>query len=218
MSSLRTRLYLLQRQPDQAEIHLAVLNQVTDQLVNLVDFMLDLSRFQNGVVTLEFKRVNLKPFAAGLIAVHQPIAEQQGLTLLTELPGQPIYIYADSARLNQVVGNLLSNAISYTPSSGRVTLRVGLAGEQALIQVQDSGVGIAAEHIPHLFKPFYRAGKRMDSTGLGLAIVKEIVDLHGGSISVESQVGKGTTFTVLLPLYTEAPTPDLVPDSSPAAR
>lgn len=205
MSSFRTRLYLLERQPERLAEHLTVLNSVSDQLVNLVEFMLDLSRYENGIVTLELNRINLKPFIAGLTAIHKPNAEQKGVTFLTDLPGYPVYVTADSARLTQVVNNLLTNALNHTPVGGTVTLRAGAAGDQALIQVQDSGVGIAAEHLPHLFKPFYRAGSRSDSTGLGLAIVKEIVDLHHGRVTVESQVGKGSTFTVFLPLMAEAP-------------
>jgi PAS domain S-box-containing protein len=203
LSSVRTRLYLLQRQPEQAEEHLAILNQVIDQLVNLVEYMLDLSRFQAGVVTLKRSRMNLKTFLEGSVGIYQPTAGQMSVSLLKDLPQHPVYIQGDNARLNQLMANLLDNAFKHTPAGGTVTVRLSVVGEQALMQVQDSGSGIPPDHIPHLFKPFYRAANRHDSTGLGLAIVKEIVDLHGGSVDVESGIGTGTTFSVRLPLATD---------------
>lgn len=200
MSSLRTRLYLLQRQPEQAEEHLAVLNQVTDHLVNLVKTMLDLSRYETGVATLHTSRVDLKLFVGGLKAIYEPVAEQKDITLQVNLPAESVFAEVDVASMNQVMINLVTNAFNYTPSGGIVRVQLSQSSESAMIQVTDSGSGIAPEHLPHLFKPFYRAGKRSDSTGLGLAIVKEIVDLHGGTVLVESQEGHGATFTVILPL------------------
>ncbi len=200
MSSLRTRLYLLQRQPEQAETHLAVLNQVTDHLVNLVKTMLDLSRYETGIATLHTSRVDLKQFVGELSAIHEPLAAQKDIHLEMRLPDEPVFAEVDFAGMNQVMGNLLNNAFNYTPAGGVVRVQLSHSGEQAIIQVQDSGSGIAPEHLPHLFKPFYRAGKRSDSTGLGLAIVKEIVDLHGGTVAVESQEGNGAIFTVKLGL------------------
>jgi len=204
MSSLRTRLYLLQRQPEQAEEHLAVLNQVTDHLVNLVKTMLDLSRYETGVATLHTSRVDLKLFVGELKAIYEPIAEQKGIQMQVILPAEPVFAEVDLASLNQVMINLVTNAFNYTPSGGIIRVQLSRSSESAMIQVTDSGSGIAPEHLPHLFKPFYRAGKRSDSTGLGLAIVKEIVDLHGGTVLVESQEGHGATFTVILPLSTAA--------------
>ncbi len=200
MSSLRTRLYLLQRQPEQAQEHLAVLNQVTDHLVNLVKTMLDLSRYETGVATLHTSRVDLKLFVGELKAIYEPIAEQKDIQMQVMLPAEPVFAEVDLASLNQVMINLVNNAFNYTPASGMVRVQLSRSSVSAMIQVTDSGSGIAPEHLPHLFKPFYRAGKRSDSTGLGLAIVKEIVDLHGGTVLVESQEGHGATFTVILPL------------------
>jgi len=162
--------------------------------------MLDLSRYETGVATLHTSRVDLKLFVGELKAIYEPIAEQKDIQMQVMLPAEPVFAEVDLASLNQVMINLVNNAFNYTPASGMVRVQLSRSSVSAMIQVTDSGSGIAPEHLPHLFKPFYRAGKRSDSTGLGLAIVKEIVDLHGGTVLVESQEGHGATFTVILPL------------------
>jgi signal transduction histidine kinase len=110
----------------------------------------------------------------------------------------------DAARLNQAVGNLLSNAIKYTPAGGRVEFRVQVKGDQVVIQVADTGLGIPPDDIPQLFKKFYRVNQRehisQEGAGLGLYITRAIIERHNGRVSVESQPGSGSVFTISLPI------------------
>ena len=118
----------------------------------------------------------------------------------SDLPGK---VYWDEDRINEVLGNLLSNAFKFTPRGGQVDLEVGRRDSIVSIVVRDTGVGIAAEQIPHVFDKFFQADNQAKAaakgSGLGLAIAREIVEAHGGKISVESKVNQGTAFTVTLP-------------------
>ena len=119
------------------------------------------------------------------------------------LSPDPVRIRHDPQRIGQVVANLLGNAIKFTPQGGSVVLALEPHRDGARLEVRDTGVGIDASEIPHVFERFYRGSRaneaRGSGSGLGLAIVKSIVDMHGGRIAVESRVGAGTTFTVVLP-------------------
>ena len=114
-------------------------------------------------------------------------------------------MYADRTKLQQVVYNLMENAFKYTQEGGTVNVSLQHVGKNAVLKVQDNGPGISAEHLPHIFDRFYRVDKARSreagGTGLGLAIVNQLVVLHGGEIHVESEVGKGTTFIVEIPLH-----------------
>ncbi len=117
---------------------------------------------------------------------------------------EQLYVMGDRLRLHQLLGNLLDNAIKYTPKGGKITVSLSREGNRARLAVEDTGIGIAAEHIPYLFDRFYRADKArsraMGGTGLGLAIVKGIASQHGAEIKVTSEPNKGTIFTVLFKL------------------
>jgi two-component system sensor histidine kinase BaeS len=119
------------------------------------------------------------------------------------LPADPVRVRHDPQRIGQVAANLLGNAIKFTPPGGTVVLTLEPHRDGARLEVRDTGVGIDASEIPHVFERFYRGSRaneaRGSGSGLGLAIVKSIVDMHGGRIAVESRVGAGTTFTVILP-------------------
>lgn len=129
-------------------------------------------------------------------------AEQKQLMLRVELPSNLPRVYADVERVGQVLRNLLSNAITHTPPGGTITVSVRVHGDEALVSVQDSGVGIEAQHLPYIFERFYRAdASRARSTGgsgLGLAIVKQVVEAHGGQIEATSKPGRGSSFTFSL--------------------
>jgi PAS domain S-box-containing protein len=203
ITNLKTRLYLMRRQPQRIEEHMRVLEQVTDRMKRLVEDLLDVSRFERGVINLEFQEVELQALIRNLVQVQQPEAERKQLQLGCTLPPEPLYVHADSERLAQVITNLLSNAINYTVSGGievRLTKACDPTGDIALIEVEDSGIGIAEEHLPHIFQPFYRVISQVEGTGLGLSITQEIIELHGGEIEVSSEIGVGSNFRFWLPL------------------
>lgn len=141
-----------------------------------------------------------------VLRMQGPEADIKQIQLRADLPPEPVMIYGDEQRILQVLTNLVVNAVNYTTAGGEVILRVRAASERdpfVALQVQDTGVGISPEHLPHIFEPFYRGENRGEGTGLGLSITRQIVELHGGTINVESVVGQGSTFEVRLP--TQAP-------------
>jgi len=129
------------------------------------------------------------------------LAAEGGITLEVQAPG-PVTILGDEARLIQVVMNLVENAVRYTNPGGHVTVTVEGRQGQACLSVRDTGIGIAPEHLPHIFERFYRAdpSRQRSGSGLGLSIVEWVVRAHGGTVSVKSQVGQGSCFTMTLPL------------------
>ena len=204
ITNLKTRLYLMRRQPERMEGHMRVLEHVTDRMKRLVEDLLDVSRFERGVIKLDFQNVLLQDLIRTLVQVQQPEAERKQLQLACALPDTPLYVHADSERLAQVITNLLTNAINYTPTGGKIDVRLNricdVTGALAQVEVEDSGIGISEEHLPHIFQPFYRVISQVEGTGLGLSISKEIVELHGGEIEVSSQIGMGSNFRFWLPL------------------
>lgn len=205
ITNLKTRLYLLKHKPDALPIHLPVLNAVADNMQKLVESLFDISRFERGIIDLSRQEMILQKFLNHIIVIHEPDAQRMEIILQLDMVEEPLCVYGDEIRLKQVVDNLLSNAMKFTPPEGKITIRLDKvtaeAGDAwARIQLQDSGVGISAEHVPHLFQPFFRGDQDKNGAGLGLSIAREIVLLHGGDITVESQPGKGSTFTVKLPL------------------
>jgi signal transduction histidine kinase len=169
--------------------------------------LLYLARYENGggLVTAE---VDVEDILTAVASDAEGLCENKGLGFHSNLSGLPgeYLMQGDGTRLTELFLNLIDNAIRYTPLGGKVSLSLGRQHGYAVIIVSDTGIGIADEHIPHLFERFYRAGEstaERGGTGLGLAICKRIVELHGGKIQVQSRVGDGSTFTVLLPLTEE---------------
>jgi len=136
-------------------------------------------------------------------AAFGPRARDVGVDLGVDAPADLPPLHADAQRLEQILGNLLANAIRHTPAGGRVHLRVADEGQRLAFRVEDSGSGIPPDELPRIFDRFYRAdparANANGSTGLGLSIAKKLVEAHGGEITVESVVGAGSTFTVRLP-------------------
>ena len=172
-------------------------------LQSLVDDRLDLAA---GTVSLrdgERRAVGLQPIVSDVCSRFEARAREKGLRLEVETPPVPLQVWADPADIDRLLTNLVSNAVKYT-SAGRVSVRLSALGRNARLVVSDSGIGIAAEALPHVFEEFYRASnaKALDEagTGLGLAIVKDLVDRYAGQVQVESREGQGTTFTITLPL------------------
>ncbi|CAG0956723.1 MAG: GAF domain-containing protein [Anaerolinea sp.] len=205
LTNFKMRLYLLRRQSDKWDEHLRVLEQSTNRMQQLVEDLLDVSRFERGVVELDREPTALQSLIEDVVNVQKPHADLKSLALLVQLPETPIINYVDRSRITQVLTNLVVNAINYTPEGGTITVGLETATSpdlnQTVIFVQDTGVGIPATQIDHIFEPFYRSKYgNIRGTGLGLTISKEIITLHGGSIEVRSQENVGTHFTVTLPL------------------
>ncbi len=203
IANMKTRLFLLRRQPERFDEHIAIAEEVARYMQHLIDDMFDLARFERGTIELKREKMSIKSLIESLMQFQQPEAERKNISLKVVYPPDLNDINIDPYRLMQVMTNLISNAVNYTPEGGAV--KVSLERDEAkdkpslMISVQDTGLGIAPEHIKQLFTPFFRATDDSRGAGLGLAISQEIVHLHGGTIDVESEVGKGSTFIVRIP-------------------
>jgi heavy metal sensor kinase len=187
--------------PEQQALLSSILEEC-ERLTRLTDELLALSREDAGIAPQESEPVDLAALVAGVAETMRPLAEAKGVRLDA---GQPATarIRGDAARLRQVFYNLLDNAIKYTPEGGTVEVRVEARDGRVVAGVRDSGVGIPAEHLPHVFDRFYRVdrarSREQGGTGLGLSIARSIVTAHGGSIELQSAAGRGTTARVVLP-------------------
>ncbi|MCL4542992.1 MAG: ATP-binding protein [Chloroflexi bacterium] len=191
---------------DQQEF-LRIIQQSTNREVSLINDLLDISRLESGKTALDFSLIALVPLLEQLVAAFRPqiMAKQQRIVL--DLSDRLPPIVADASRLTQVFTNLISNAHKYTPTSGQITLRAWQENGRVLVSVADSGIGMSEEEQAQLFTKFFRARNRMaqneGGTGLGLVISRQLVELHGGQITVTSAPGQGSTFTVSLPIQPE---------------
>lgn len=205
ITNIKTRLYLLRRQPEKVDEHLRVLEEVAERMQRLVEDLLDISRFERGIIHLKQRNVSLSDIVARSTVVQEPEAERKGLHLITEVPEQPVYVLVDPERVIQVITNLLTNAINYTPIGGSIVVRVFRVSREGIdyagVEVIDNGIGIGQEHLPHIFQPFYRVVSQVEGTGLGLNISKEIIELHGGKFEVESEIDHGSRFSFYLPAH-----------------
>jgi len=184
--------------PKQARL-VTLIGHSTDRLLRLVNQMLELSRLRAGVLPLTRERVDLARVVGRAVEELRPQAEEGGLTLTRERVGERFDVRGDEDRLVQVVVNLVANAVRFTLRGGRVTVRLVDAGPEIEVQVEDTGVGIPAAALPRIFDSWRQAHSDRGGTGLGLAVVRGVVLAHGGRVTVESQEGKGSRFTVLLP-------------------
>lgn len=208
IANIKTRLYLLQKRPDTLEKHMPVLTAVTERMRKLVDDLLDVSRFEHGVITLRLAPLQLQGLVHDIVDTQTPEAEKRLLKVFYHAPSEPLMVMADAERIAQVVTNLLTNAINYTPEGGKIwvelrTIEANDGEHFVALDVRDTGIGIPNHLLQDIFKPFFRVSDYNTGTGLGLSITKEIVELHGGIISVESEEAVGTCFTVQLPLIIE---------------
>ena len=202
LTSIRMAIHLLLEEKvgtlteKQAELLVAA-REDSDRLHNILNSLLDISRIESGRVQMEFRAVSPHSMVLDAIEPLQRAAEDQGVTLNIELPGDVPDVWADTARIGHVLVNLLSNALKYTPPGGKITLSAKSDEEWVRVSVADTGRGIPGTYLPKIFEPFFRVPEQGKETGagLGLAIVKEIVEAHGGTVGVESHEGKGSTFT-----------------------
>jgi signal transduction histidine kinase/CheY-like chemotaxis protein len=194
-------------QTDEATIRhaLDVIQRNATLQVHLIDDLLDVSRIVTGKLQLTLDRVNLATVLAGAADSVRPAANAKGISLELEIDRSARFVQGDAGRLHQVVWNLLTNAIKFTPDRGRIVVRLERAGPHARIVVNDIGQGIGREFVSHVFERFRQADtsttRQHGGIGLGLTIVKYVVEAHGGVVSAESPgEGLGATFTVTLPL------------------
>jgi len=180
--------------------------QEVNRMTELVDALLTLARADEGRAPLHLEPVDLRAIVAEAKETGELLAEKAGVTVEVGTPAQPVVLPLDQSRMRQLILNLLTNAVKYTPRGGRIRVTLGSADGRAQFSVSDTGIGIAPGDLPHVFDRFWRAdsartrtGER-PGTGLGLAICKWIAEAHGGTIEVQSRPGRGTTFTVTLPL------------------
>ena len=169
----------------------------------LAQNLLELSKLDSGLVLLDLRPDDLRAAVESATHQHDALAERRGVDVRLDLPTRPIRIRHDPPRIGQVVANLVGNAVKFTPRGGTVRVSVEPTSDGARIDVVDTGVGIDPGELPHIFERFYRGSRaneaRGSGSGLGLAIVRSIVDIHGGSVTVESGPGTGSRFTVRLP-------------------
>lgn len=183
----------------------AAIERAVGNQARLIDDLLDISRIVSGKLLLDLQAVDLTSVLQSAIDVAQPSAEAKGIALDLNIDASLCCIHGDPTRLQQVIANLLNNSIKFTPKGGKITVRLEATNEKAQLKVTDTGLGLRAEIIPHLFDRFVQAESSMTRAygglGLGLAIVRHIVNVHGGEVRAESPgEGQGSTFTVTLPL------------------
>jgi signal transduction histidine kinase len=177
--------------------------QQIERLDWLAQNLLELSKLDSGLVLLDLRPDDLRAAVESAVEQTSAAATRRGVGLTLKVPETPIRIRHDPQRIGQVVANLVNNAIKFTASGGAIAVDVAATAEGAAIEVRDTGVGIDPAELPHIFERFYRGSQaneaRGSGSGLGLAIVRSIVDMHGGTVEVESRLGVGSRFTVTLP-------------------
>jgi two-component system OmpR family sensor kinase len=199
------------RMPQESLASLEEALQEINRMTELVDTLLTLARADEGTAPLHCEPVDLRRLVEETRETGDLLAEDAGVTMKVEAPVEPVIVAVDASRIRQLVLNLLTNAVKYTPSGGRVTLWLERDDGRVKLGVSDTGIGIAPGDLPHVFDRFWRADTARTRTserpgvGLGLAICKWIAEAHGGSIEVQSRPGRGTTFTVTLPATSAHP-------------
>lgn len=193
---------------------LAIIDEESNRLTTLVEDLLEVSRIDSGKAKFERAPMDVAAVIEKVLVALQPLADKKSIRLETDVGDGLPELQADKSRIESLITNLVNNAIKFTPEQGKVFICAEAAGNEMVMRVSDTGMGIPEEALSKIFDRFYRVhrpGKQIQGTGLGLGIVKETVEMHGGRIEVESKVDQGTTFTVFLPLTadpkTEVPLP-----------
>jgi len=189
--------------PEQLQDALEIIDRNASVQCRLIEDMLDTSRMITGKIAIEFQVMEPRPIVNAAVESIRPTATAKGVHLETSLQSTPP-IYGNSARLQQILWNLLTNAVKFTPKGGKVAVILDKAEEELTITISDTGIGIKPEFLPHIFERFRQADststRKHGGLGLGLAIVRHLVELHGGTVAVQSRgEGHGSTFVVMLP-------------------
>jgi two-component system phosphate regulon sensor histidine kinase PhoR len=203
--------------PDHNLRFLESIRESAERLHHLVLDLLTLARIESGEATIELQPIAVQPAIEACMGRLEQRAAAKQITLEHAPTAESIMVTADEEAIADILDNLVDNAVKYTPAGGRVSLRWWSEGKEAVVQLQDTGIGIPEKDLPRIFERFYRVDKarsrELGGTGLGLSIVKHLVQALGGSITAVSQIGTGSTFTLRLPL---AENPSLKPDLSAA--
>ena len=205
LTSIRMAIHLLLEErvgsltEKQVELLMAA-REDSDRLHTILNNLLDISRIESGKAQLEFQAVSPQSIVMDALEPFRRTAQDQGVSFNAELRGDLPDVWVDRTRISHVFSNLLSNALKYTPPGGKIIVAAKAEEDQVRFLISDSGAGIPSQYLPRVFEPFFRVPDRgkEQGAGLGLAIVKEIVETHGGTVGVESQEGKGSTFTFTL--------------------
>ncbi len=173
----------------------------SEYIIKMLKTLMDISEAEAGVLSMRKAIVNITPFIEEVADLYRYYAEEKGIAIMTELP-DVLLVYIDSSLFKQIIANLLDNAIKYTQRNGVVTVIAGKIIDYAYITVQDNGMGIESDELPHIWQKLYRGSKARPSPGMGLGLsyVKAIVKAYGGTVDVESDLNAGSKFTVSLPL------------------
>jgi signal transduction histidine kinase len=203
--------------PDEARAHVQIAYRAGQRLLAIVGDLLTVDTVDAGAMEIDPEDVTLDELVAPTLLTFGPACERKGLRLVVDADGGGARVHADRDRMDQVLGNLVGNAVKFT-AEGEVRIGLRAAGDHAEIRVSDTGPGIAADELPLIFDRFFRASSShraaTPGTGLGLTIARALVEAHGGTLAVESEVGRGTAFTIALPLaeIAQVPAPARVVD------
>lgn len=193
------------REPELAKDFLSRIEVEVDRMTQLVTELTELSRIETGKAELRIEHLELNTLLEEVISELKPQVERQNLTLETTLAEDLPTIPADKDRLRQVMINLIHNAIKFNRPGGDIRVSTKLSGDSVIVEVADTGIGVAKENLPHIFERFYKADRARTGhgSGIGLAIVKHVVEAHGGKVRAKSEQGRGSTFTFNLPVTTQ---------------
>ena len=189
--------------PEELRRRTAKIRSAVRRMIELIDSTLSLSRIEAGAIDLELEQCDLAALLREICQRQQEIAERHKISLtIADLPSS---MRCDSMRLDQVFTNLLSNAVKYSPDSPRIDVKAGMIGGKVVVSVRDHGLGIPKDELPKLFGKFFRASTStgIPGTGIGLHLVRHLVELHGGTATIDSVEGQGTTVSVTLPIAAE---------------
>jgi PAS domain S-box-containing protein len=222
LAAVRNALSAAQLDPSRVERALAIASHGAEQLNRLVDDLLDVSRVTQGRLTLRREAVDLAVVVRQAVDAARALFDEHGVTPVVRVPADPCLVDGDPTRLEQVVGNLLTNAAKYSETGGQVLVAVEAAGDAALVRVSDAGIGIAPELLPRIFDLFVQGSQTLDRSrgglGIGLRLVRQLVEMHGGSVTARSAgVGRGAEFVVRLPRHVAAPVPPVAAPPAPVA-
>jgi signal transduction histidine kinase len=174
----------------------------SDQILKMLNTLMDISEAETGVMKLDLKVFDLTTMIEETVEVYRYLAEEKELTIQRTVPSS-LRLKADPHRVRQAIGNLLDNAIKYTPAGGKVDLNAHVDGKDTIITVTDTGIGIPPEDLPRIWDRLFRGDQSRSSRGLGLglSLVKAVIEAHGGKVEAISASGRGSLFSIYLPSY-----------------